>query len=399
MATFELPLDIIEEIVGHHESDKPTLRSLCLVSKDWRSSAVVHLFSTITVSTAGDLDKWHDLTLRTPSLANRTFPSIHPEYQPLKVYTLSFRDASDRTYIGMDPCLLFNSDLTQFLSSFLGIVELRLSNLSIFRCDLAKLVHTLDPLSSLNLQCIHVLDDGIDEIPACDLSSLTKVYMDSTVMRWFDEFLAYSRPSCLRWLAVEYDLNDEEDPISILVRILDLAASSLEHLCLDLYDDGGQEYSVLRRMTQPLENLRRLDLHVNGHCHSQLPAICRDIVPTLILQDIVIELYIHRGKGLETDMLEFDWKNFTTNILPEFERLTLNFIRIEGCDNQPFSNSHSIAKGQMGRTWEDLRRMNQANQNTPLSTSTTLQSPPAFQSKRSNLKDSAALKMPQHVGE
>nr|GAT48860.1 predicted protein [Mycena chlorophos] len=64
-----LPFELALQIAWHNAGDIPTLRSMCLVSRDMRTSAIEVLFYKLRFSQHEDFELWYNMLRRTPSLA------------------------------------------------------------------------------------------------------------------------------------------------------------------------------------------------------------------------------------------------------------------------------------------------------------------------------------------
>ncbi|KAJ7586752.1 hypothetical protein C8J56DRAFT_1052098 [Mycena floridula] len=134
----EFSLDLIQETIGHLWDDKSTLAAAsCLVSKEWRLSAVIHLFSTTRKGQKSDRPRSvADYHKRTPSLATRTLQEIvfqpdqidgSPSYATAEIPCIRSVDRSIAvqkftwTLPGMrESCLKFGTKLMKFMSLFVS---------------------------------------------------------------------------------------------------------------------------------------------------------------------------------------------------------------------------------------------------------------------------------------
>ncbi|KAJ7586730.1 hypothetical protein C8J56DRAFT_1165558 [Mycena floridula] len=357
----EFPLDLVQETIGHLRDDKPTLAASCLVSKEWRLIAVIHLFSAIRIRNRADLDQWQAITGRTPSLATRTLQEIFfrpdqikgsPGYATAEIpsirsshWSIAVQKFTWKLHGEGESCLKFDLQLTKFMSLFLGITELQLYNLHrTHPYDLAKFIDLLPQLNTLELQGIYLTKMSLikeSTIPACRFTHLKRLYFDETVIDWLDLFMGRSPPSSLVSLSFEHDFELLRLKLP-LARIVDLTADSLEYLRVNFYMDP-HKINLFTCMERRLKKLRHLDISAIGDWVIILPAILPDMLPVIPshLDEITVNFIVRTTT--EASLIKFDWKHLISTLIPKFHHLTLIFIPLD-FEDEPVLDSKSTGR-------------------------------------------------------
>ncbi|KAJ7669390.1 hypothetical protein DFH06DRAFT_182776 [Mycena polygramma] len=377
-----IPAEIALEIVAHNADDVPSLRAMCLVSKNMRSLGIEHLFASIVFAREQDISWWRDMLQRTPRLRTIVkkvkFSALnfgdkawrHPEmYPPEQLHEAvvppqisTMPNVRVVEWEGWDDETAFFpvSMAVAYMPLFPNMVELDLSIITFNTMDdVVKLLGTCGKLRAL-LVCF--LQVAHEDAPLSTVASSDPKALERLTIKSFTcilQLMTISPPAGL--LSFRYIDVDIED-IQAAERVLQLAAPSLVNLELAPDFESDPDAILLEEQFRRMPALPSLET-LTIPLLEAAPLLNALKAPTLTTLILRIPLFL---KDVERDRAYFDtvlhnafpWggqsESMKSALMQKFPLLRRIKIHLSIPRNSPIHFRRGLRRRMERQLWEQL---------------------------------------------